>query len=395
MEQFMKINTAVNGFVWGPVMLVLLVGTGIYLSIAVGFIQFTKIGYWWKNTIGKIFKKGEAGDGEITPLQAVSTALASTVGTGNIAGVTGAIILGGPGAVFWMWVSALFGMVTKFSEVTLAVKYRERNEKGDWCGGPMYYIKNGLGPKWKWLGGVFAVLGAIAAFGIGNIAQVHSIADSVKSVAVAFNENAASRETMICLITGICVAIFVALVLLGGVKRIGQVTEKLVPLMAVIYIVCALIVVFANVSAVPGVFASIFKGAFNPAAVTGGAGAALLNAALVLALSTALVYAMHLPVTGLTFACLFMMAGFSLLGKNLLNILPVLLGGWLYAKFQGEPFSKYIYQTLFSTCLSPLVSFWLVHLPGWWCIPAMLFSGVAIGFFVPPIAGYTVKLHQG
>ena len=271
MEQFMKINTAVNGFVWGPVMLALLVGTGIYLSIAVGFIQFTKIGYWWKNTIGKIFKKGEAGDGEITPLQAVSTALASTVGTGNIAGVTGAIILGGPGAVFWMWVSALFGMVTKFSEVTLAVKYRERNEKGDWCGGPMYYIKNGLGPKWKWLGGVFAVLGAIAAFGIGNIAQVHSIADSVKSVAVAFNENAASRETMICLITGICVAIFVALVLLGGVKRIGQVTEKLVPLMAVIYIVCALIVVFANVSAVPGVFASIFKGAFNPAAVTGGA----------------------------------------------------------------------------------------------------------------------------
>ena len=131
-----------------------------------------------------------------------------------------------------MWVSALFGMVTKFSEVTLAVKYRERNEKGDWCGGPMYYIKNGLGPKWKWLGGVFAVLGAIAAFGIGNIAQVHSIADSVKSVAVAFNENAASRETMICLITGICVAIFVALVLLGGVKRIGQVTEKLVPGMA-------------------------------------------------------------------------------------------------------------------------------------------------------------------
>ena len=130
MEQFVAINKAVNGFVWGPVMLALLVGTGVYLSVAVGFIQFSKIGYWWKNTIGKIFKKGEAGDGEITPLQAVSTALASTVGTGNIAGVTGAIVLGGPGAVFWMWLSALFGMVTKFSEVTLAVKYRERNEKG-------------------------------------------------------------------------------------------------------------------------------------------------------------------------------------------------------------------------------------------------------------------------
>ena len=135
----------------------------------------------------------------------------------------------------------------------------------------MYYIKNGLGPKWKWLGTVFAVLGAIAAFGIGNIAQVNSIADSIKSVAIAFNEDAANKEMLICLITGICVAIFVALVLLGGVKRIGQVTEKLVPGMAVIYIVCALVVVFANISAVPGVFASIFKGAFNPAAVTGGA----------------------------------------------------------------------------------------------------------------------------
>ena len=271
MEQFMKINTAVNGFVWGPVMLVLLVGTGVYLSIAVGFIQFTKIGYWWKNTIGKIFQKSEAGEGEITPMQAVSTALASTVGTGNIAGVTGAIILGGPGAVFWMWISALFGMVTKFAEVTLAVKYRERNEKGDWCGGPMYYIKNGLGPKWKWLGVIFSVFGALAAFGIGNISQINSIASSVNSVAVAFHENAKEFDMIIGLITGVVIAIFVALVLLGGVKRIGQVTEKLVPLMAVIYIVCALIVVFANVSAVPGVFASIFKGAFDPAAVTGGA----------------------------------------------------------------------------------------------------------------------------
>ena len=187
MDKIIEINSAVNGFVWGPIMLALLVGTGIYLSFRVGFIQFSKIGYWWKNTIGKIFQKSEAGEGEITPLQAVSTALASTVGTGNIAGVTGAIILGGPGAVFWMWISALFGMVTKFSEVTLAVKYRERNEKGDWCGGPMYYIKNGLGPKWKWLGVIFSVFGALAAFGIGNISQINSIASSVNSVAVAFH----------------------------------------------------------------------------------------------------------------------------------------------------------------------------------------------------------------
>ena len=219
MDKIIEINSAVNGFVWGPIMLALLVGTGIYLSFRVGFIQFSKIGYWWKNTIGKIFQKSEAGEGEITPMQAVSTALASTVGTGNIAGVTGAIILGGPGAVFWMWISALFGMVTKFAEVTLAVKYRERNEKGDWCGGPLYYIKNGLGPKWKWLGVIFSVFGALAAFGIGNISQINSIASSVNSVAVAFHENAKEFDMIIGLITGVVIAIFVALVLLGGVKR--------------------------------------------------------------------------------------------------------------------------------------------------------------------------------
>ena len=175
-------------------------------------------------------------------MQAVSTALASTVGTGNIAGVTGAIILGGPGAVFWMWISALFGMVTKFAEVTLAVKYRERNEKGDWCGGPMYYIKNGLGPKWKWLGVIFSVFGALAAFGIGNISQINSIASSVNSVAVAFHENAKEFDMIIGLITGVVIAIFVALV-----------------------------VVIANAGTIPGVFASIFQGAFNPSAVVGGA----------------------------------------------------------------------------------------------------------------------------
>lgn len=271
MEQILK---SISSFLWGAPVLILLAAVGLLFGCKTKFFQFRKFGYILKNTAGEMFKKGggaKGKEGTLTPLQAVSSALAGCVGTANIAGVATAMVVGGPGAVFWMWVSALFGMVTKFSEVTLAVKYRERNEKGDWCGGPMYYIKNGLGPKWKWLGIVFAVLGAIAAFGIGNIAQVNSIADSVKSVAIAFNEDAANKEMLICLITGICVAIFVALVLLGGVKRIGQVTEKLVPGMAVIYIVCALVVVFANISAVPGVFASIFKGAFNPAAVTGGA----------------------------------------------------------------------------------------------------------------------------
>ena len=271
MDAIIQINSAINGFVWGPVMLVLLVGTGLYLSISTGFVQFRKFGYAMKNTIGKVFHKAEAGHGEITPFQAVTTALAATVGTGNIAGVTGAIVLGGPGAVFWMWISALVGMCTKYAEVLLAVKYRERNENGEWVGGPMYYIKNGLGKRFKWLGTIFAVLGAIAAFGIGNISQINSIADSVNQVAQAFNPASADAKNTIALVTGIVIAIFVALVVIGGVKRIGQVTEKLVPFMAAIYIICAVIVVIAHASAIPAVFGMIFTGAFNPSAVVGGA----------------------------------------------------------------------------------------------------------------------------
>lgn len=156
-----EIVKVLNDFAWGPWMLLLLVGTGVYLSVRVGFIQFTKFNYAMKNTVGKLFQKQTAGEGEVTPFQALATALAATVGTGNIAGVTGAIAVGGPGAVFWMWLSALFGMVTKYAEVVLAVRYRERNEKGDWVGGPMYYIKNGLGEKWKWLATVFALLAAL------------------------------------------------------------------------------------------------------------------------------------------------------------------------------------------------------------------------------------------
>jgi AGCS family alanine or glycine:cation symporter len=271
MEQFVAINKAVNGFVWGPVMLALLVGTGVYLSVAVGFIQFSKIGYWWKNTIGKIFKKGEAGDGEITPLQAVSTALASTVGTGNIAGVTGAIVLGGPGAVFWMWLSALFGMVTKFSEVTLAVKYRERNEKGDWCGGPMYYIKNGLKKHWHWLAYLFSALGVLTVFGTGNATQVNTITAALDSALINYNIISADSTHMINLIIGIIIMILIALIMIGGIKRIGRVTEKLIPFMAVLYIILAIGVVLVNINNVPAVFKSIFQGAFSPASVTGGA----------------------------------------------------------------------------------------------------------------------------
>ena len=184
-----KFISVMDDFAWGPVMLILLVGTGFYLSFRMGFMQFSRIPYWWKNTAGKLTHKHVAG-GEVTPFQALTTALAATVGTGNIAGVTGAIFIGGPGAVFWMWIAALVGMMTKYAEVVLAVQYRERNEKGDWVGGPMYYIKNGLGKDWAWLGGIFCVLAALAAFGIGNATQVQSIADAINNAIDSFTPSA-------------------------------------------------------------------------------------------------------------------------------------------------------------------------------------------------------------
>ncbi len=268
-----------NDIAWGPWMLVLLVGTGIYLSIRTGFLQFRKFGYAMKNTLGKIFHKQTSGAGEVTPFQAMTTALAATVGTGNIAGVTGAIAVGGPGAVFWMWLSALFGMVTKYAEVVLAVKYRERNAQGDWVGGPMYYIRNGLGAKWKWLASIFSLLGALAAFGIGNMTQINTIASSVNTAIDAFGGNTGAASLVILgqtvpvssLVIGMVVAVIVALVLLGGIKRIGSVTEKLVPFMALVYIICALCVVGSNLGSIGSVFAMIFKGAFSANAALGGA----------------------------------------------------------------------------------------------------------------------------
>ena len=260
-------------------MLLLLVGTGVYLSCRVGFIQFRKFGYAMRNTLGKIFKKTEAGEGEITPFQAVATALAATVGTGNIAGVTGAICVGGPGAVFWMWISALFGMVTKYAEVVLAVKYRERNAAGDWVGGPMYYIRNGLGKGFGWLASLFCVLGALAAFGIGNMTQVNTIATSVNTAIDSFGGSTAAYTVQFLgqtvpvssIMIGAVVAMIVGMVLFGGIKRIGAVAETMVPVMAAIYIMASLIVVGLNIEKVGNVFAMIFRGAFNADAALGGA----------------------------------------------------------------------------------------------------------------------------
>ncbi len=275
---FSEIIGVIDDWAWSYPLLILLVGSGIFLSIRLGFIQFGKFGYAMKNTVGKMFKKVEAGKGEVTPFQALTTALAATVGTGNIVGVTGAVILGGPGAVFWMWIAALFGMCTKFCEVVLAVRYRERNAEGDWVGGPMYYIKNGLGKNWKWLGALFCVFGGLAAFGIGNATQVQSIASAINNAIDSFGGNTGANQItalgstfkLSTLIIGIVVAIIVALVIIGGIKRIGAVTEKIVPFMAVVYIVATLIVVFADIRFIGEVLRMIFVAAFTPKAIVGG-----------------------------------------------------------------------------------------------------------------------------
>ena len=270
MELIATINSAVNGVVWGAPMLVLLIGVGILMTVRSKGLQFRKFGYALKNTIGKIFQKREAGEGEITPFQAVSTALAGTVGTGNIAGITTAVTLGGPGTLFWLWVTALIGMATKYSEVLLAVKFRERNKYGDWVGGPMYYIKNGLGKNWKWLGAIFCVFAALAALGTGNAIQAGNIVGSINTVVLSFNPDFGGTD-ILNLVLGIVLAILAAVVLFGGVKRLGAVTEKLVPGMAVIYIVACLAVILYNAGNLPTVFHDIFVGAFTPSGITGGA----------------------------------------------------------------------------------------------------------------------------
>lgn len=264
------VNSAVNNFIWGVPAMICIIGVGLYLSIRTRFLQIRKFPYAIKTTIGRVFHKREASDGAMTPFQAVCTALAATVGTGNIAGVAGAIAIGGPGAVFWMWISAALGMCTKFSEVTLAVHFRETNARGELIGGPMYYIKNGLGKNWRWLAALFSLFGVLTVFGTGNATQVNTITTAINSALLNYhliNEDAVSTSN---LIIGIIIAILVATVLLGGVKRIGRVTEKLVPFMALIYIVLSLGVILLNLNRVPSVFASIVEGAFSPASVTGG-----------------------------------------------------------------------------------------------------------------------------
>ena len=253
-----------NNVAWLYILLPCVFAGGIYLTVGSGAVQFRRFGYAMKNTAGKLFKKQETAHGAITPLQAVTTALAATVGTGNIVGTSQAIAMGGYGAVFWLWMAALLGMVIKYSEVLLAVKYRERDARGDWVGGPMYYIKNGMGEKWKWLAGAFSVLAALAAFGIGNMSQANSIVGSVTDAVCAVNPDFSGQAALRWGL-GIGLALLTALVLFGGIKRIGAVTEKLIPFMSVAYILMTLIVIFGNLGGVGRAFKAIFSAPFSAA----------------------------------------------------------------------------------------------------------------------------------
>lgn len=269
-EKIASINSVVNSFIWGVPAMICIIGVGILLTVRTRCIQVRKFGVSMKNTIGKIFDKTQAKDGSISPFQAVCTALAGTIGTGNIAGVAGAIALGGPGAIFWMWCSAFLGMCTKFSEVTLAIHFREKNKNGEYVGGPMYYIKNGLSKKWHFLAVLYAVFGVLTVFGTGNATQVNTIVSSINTALMNFNILKGEPNSNVNLIFGIFIAALVAMVLLGGIKRIGQVSEKLVPFMAVLYVILSLGVILLNLPRVPGVFAQIVSGAFTPRAATGG-----------------------------------------------------------------------------------------------------------------------------
>ncbi len=259
MEIIAKINGAVNDVVWGPIMLALLIGVGLYLSIRTGFLQFSKFRYMLKNTVLAMFSKNQhmKSKAGVSPFQAVATALAGTIGTGSIAGLATAIVSGGPGAVFWMWISALLGMVTKYAEIVLALRYREKNEEGEWVGGPMYYIQNGL--KMKWLAVLFAIFAMCACLGTGNATQSNSIAVALDST-----------FGVPTWLTGVILTVIAGAVILGGMRRIASVNEKLVPFMAVFYVVCSVVALIVNIDKVPSAFALIFKEAFNFRAATGG-----------------------------------------------------------------------------------------------------------------------------
>lgn len=270
-----------NTIAWMYILLPCVMVGGLYFTIRNRGIQFTKLGYTLKNTIGKVFQNQSSKGGSVTPFQALTTALAATVGTGNIIGTCQAIAMGGYGAIFWLWIAALLGMIIKYAEVTLSVHYRQRNANGDWVGGPMYYIVNGMGKGWKWLAILFAAFAVLASFGIGNLSQANSIVSSLNNAIVAFLPTAAESRDTISLVAGIVIAALTAVALFGGIKRIGKVTELIVPFMSLFYILFSLIVIICNFRGIGNAFRLIFTAAFTPKAVLGAASGIALKEALV------------------------------------------------------------------------------------------------------------------
>ncbi|MEW8614576.1 MAG: sodium:alanine symporter family protein [Candidatus Thiodiazotropha sp.] len=264
MDSVTELIEWLNGIVWGPLMLVLILGTGLFLMVGLKLMPLARLGYGFR----MLWRGREGlGEGEISPFNALMTSLSATIGTGNIAGVATAIAIGGPGAIFWMWCTALVGMATKYAEAVLAVRYREVDDNGNHVGGPMYYIKNGLDAKWAWLGTLFAIFGALAGFGIGNTVQANSVANALSA-----NEGLQIAPW----VTGLVMAILAALVLIGGIRRIAEVAGKLVPFMAVAYLLSGFVVLVLYAGAIPNALALIVSEAFTPTAATGGfAGAAV------------------------------------------------------------------------------------------------------------------------
>ena len=282
-----KVNGVVNSAVWGLPGLMLLIGTGILLTLGTKIFQITHIAHWWKTTIVSVFKKdGNATKNtdkkSISQFQALCTALAATVGTGNIAGVAAAIVAGGPGAVFWMWVAAFFGMMTNFSENVLGIYYRRKNKNGEWSGGPMYYLKDGLGKRYgqKWLKPIasvlavlFACFAILASFGIGNMAQINKIVlnmDSAFFSNLSLGNIPGTDINIVHLIIGLCLLVIAALIIIGGLRRIARFAEVVVPFMAVVYVIGSLVIFGINIDKVGAMFVAIFKSAFQPAAFIGG-----------------------------------------------------------------------------------------------------------------------------
>ncbi|MEW8559296.1 MAG: sodium:alanine symporter family protein [Candidatus Thiodiazotropha sp.] len=266
MDSVTELIEWLNGIVWGPLMLVLILGTGLFLMVGLKLMPLARLGYGFRMLWRGRGREG-LGEGEISPFNALMTSLSATIGTGNIAGVATAIAIGGPGAIFWMWCTALVGMATKYAEAVLAVRYREVDDNGNHVGGPMYYIKNGLDAKWAWLGTLFAIFGALAGFGIGNTVQANSVANALSA-----NEGLQIAPW----VTGLVMAILAALVLIGGIRRIAEVAGKLVPFMAVAYLLSGFVVLVLYAGAIPNALALIVSEAFTPTAATGGfAGAAV------------------------------------------------------------------------------------------------------------------------